>query len=94
MLEYILTGFVFGMYGFVFNRILINPDGILSWWPLLVRRVIPWKWLHKPLYSCMHCHAGWVAILISILIIELSFWGCFSVVVATLFSTYYMELKI
>lgn len=87
MLEAIVLGGIIGLWGFVWTRILTGPDHILG---VLGRWTINWpEWIRKPLIDCPICHAGQVALWVSIAHFgTFSFEGCFSLVTVALFISY------
>lgn len=100
MLDNIIIGFAVGAWSFLWCGPLTSPGMAGNIVPSLYWRMMgeytAWKeWLSKPLFDCAICHSFWLGLLIVLFILSEPLFSVnnFVVIVAALFSAYYLSKK-
>lgn len=99
MLDNIIIGFAVGTWSFLWCGPLTSPDmagNIVPslYWQMMGEYTVWKEWLSKPLFGCAVCHSFWLGLLIVLFILEPLFSvNNFVMIVAALFSAYYLSKK-
>lgn len=104
MLNAVVIGIAWGLFGYLVSNILVQPGEVLSWWPGLVQRLNrshgkgypDWSliqyWNNKTTWLCGKCIAGFWALASCFLNYSVwNVWQGFVIVTLSIFTAYATE---
>lgn len=86
MIQVLFWGLVFGVWGVLFV-VIQGPGEILGWFQRFYATVLP-DYVTRPFW-CPKCHAGWVALIVSYLWLDMPLEYIFATTVIAMFAAYF-----